>query len=265
MALNYLLVQGARLDVVVNLDGFNEVALPPSELTSNNIFPLYPRNWFHRVSGLDPESRRALGRVFYFEDLRRLKARRFSRFPLGHSMIGGLLWKWTDRGLEQEIFRTSASLRDRETADGGYQAHGPRYRRVFPGKDLYQILAQTWYNASLQMHRLTAASGIEYYHFLQPNQYVANSKPLSKEELQTAWREDHMYRKGVTTGYPLLIAAGERLRQQGVAFHDLTMAFEEVPQTLYIDSCCHFNHEGYRLVAVAIADALEARGNLPNR
>jgi hypothetical protein len=38
----YLLALGAQIDVVVNIDGFNEVALPPAENLLKKVFPVYP-------------------------------------------------------------------------------------------------------------------------------------------------------------------------------------------------------------------------------
>lgn len=50
LALAYLLSLGAEFDIVINIDGFNEVALPPSENIPKNVFPIYPRGWYYRVA-----------------------------------------------------------------------------------------------------------------------------------------------------------------------------------------------------------------------
>jgi hypothetical protein len=69
---------------------------------------------------------------------------------------------------------------------------------------LYEYLARVWSESSAQMRRLCEANGIEYYHFLQPNQYVDDSKPLDDGERKVAIRAGHPYQKGVVSGYPLL-------------------------------------------------------------
>ena len=53
MALTYLLSLGAEFDLVINIDGFNEVALPPSEIVPQGVFPLYPRDWCSQTTKLD--------------------------------------------------------------------------------------------------------------------------------------------------------------------------------------------------------------------
>ena len=49
MTLNYLLSIGSEFDIVINIDGFNEAALPLSDNVPRNIFPFYPRNWFEQI------------------------------------------------------------------------------------------------------------------------------------------------------------------------------------------------------------------------
>ncbi|MFP6606164.1 MAG: hypothetical protein VCC19_06285, partial [Myxococcota bacterium] len=51
MALAWMLSLGAHFDVVVNLDGFNEVVLPYAENDPLGIHPAYPRSWHLYQSG----------------------------------------------------------------------------------------------------------------------------------------------------------------------------------------------------------------------
>src|SRR5581483_3419802 len=43
MALTYMLSLGGHFDVVINVDGFNEVTLPVNENLPNHVFPFFPR------------------------------------------------------------------------------------------------------------------------------------------------------------------------------------------------------------------------------
>ena len=106
------------------------------------------------------------------------------------------------------------------------------------------------------LDRLCRGSGIRYFHFLQPNQYLAGSKPILEEEKRTAIFKGHPYGEGVERGYPILIRLGERLRGQGVAYHDLTKIFAGHAEPIYIDNCCHYNQAGYDIMAEAIAQAI---------
>lgn len=65
--------------------------------------------------------------------------------------------------------------------------------------------------------------------------------------------EDQRYGPGAVRGYPLLVAVGAEL---GVAFVDLTTAFEGISERIYRDACCHYLERGYHLLA---AEALRGR------
>lgn len=116
------------------------------------------------------------------------------------------------------------------------------------------------------MAELSRASGIAYFHFLQPNQYVPGSKPISAEEAQKAisGEEDYKFRTAVELGYPLLAAAGERLAADGLEFIDLRFMFRDHPEPLYVDTCCHLGLDGNDLLGEEIGRQVGKRlGSLP--
>jgi hypothetical protein len=128
-----------------------------------------------------------------------------------------------------------------------FASHGPlaRYR----GADqVYGDIAELWKESSLQMHRLARANKARYYHFLQPNQYMPDVKPMLEEERAVALRPDSAYGKSVARSYPLLREKGQELVREGVRFHDLTGIFGGIGKPLYIDDCCHVNAEGNAMI-----------------
>lgn len=140
-------------------------------------------------------------------------------------------------------------------AQRAYVSSGPRMK--FPSEDaLYLELARIWADSSLQMSRLCEANGIRYIHFLQPNQYIEDSKTLTQEEKDVAYNPDHPYRPGVIEGYPCLFRAAEELEAQGVSFHDLTRVYVDSEETLYVDDCCHVNARGFEIIAQAMAEKM---------
>ena len=112
--------------------------------------------------------------------------------------------------------------------------------------------------SSLQIHQLCAASGIQYFHFLQPNQYVPGSKTLSDEERLLVYGAEHPGRKHVEAGYPLLVHEGQALIDRGVCFSDLTLVFADHPEPTYADRCCHLNPHGNEVLARKMADVIVA-------
>lgn len=257
MTLAYLLSQGVELDVAINLDGVNEVVLPAFEGVPAGVHPSYPRSWHLRVEGLpDLAAQVRLGRLADLGERRAALARAFSRPVLERSPTWNLLWWVLDRRLALRLSEVAARPAPAE-GPTRYAATGPPFE---PGPEgLHHALARQWAEASIQMARLASGNGIAYLHFLQPNQYVPASKSFSREERALIVQPDHPYRAAVEAGYPELAEEAERLRREGVDFHDLRFLFADEPATVYVDSCCHLNALGNELLARAIGEAVVER------
>jgi len=255
MTLAWFLSLGAEFDLVINLDGFNEVVLPAVENVPKGVFPLFPRSWYFRVGPLDPEVRKAMGRVYYLESRRTAHAELFSRPPLRYSATAALAWTVLDRFDSLVVRRQQARLVKAPAETAAFVARGPARIPADEGA-MFAELAAAWRSGSLQMHRLCEGNGIRYFHFLQPNQYVPGSKPIGAAERRLALGDPYGFAAPVRSGYPLLQAAGRDLVGAGVRFHDLTRVFAAHDEPLYIDGCCHFSPSAYELVAAAMAQAI---------
>jgi hypothetical protein len=265
LLLNYLLALGGELDVLVNLDGFNEVALHAAENAKKGVAPIYPRSWYYRVAGgSDREAQALIGRGAYLADEMRENAVLFSRAPLRWSPLGQLTWDLRHRLLSLRSDGLRTALRERRPAA---EAAGGLAGPPFAGGEaaLYAELAAIWARGSRQLDRLSRANGIRYYHFLQPNQYT-DQKPMGADERARAYDEGYPYRPGVVKGYPLLAAEGKRLAAEGVRFTDLSALFADHAEPLYVDPCCHFDARGHEILARRIAGVIArdlARDPLP--
>ena len=82
--------------------------------------------------------------------------------------------------------------------------------------------AGAWRRSSLLLDQACRANGIERSHFLQPNQYVIGSQPLS-EGKRVALSTELSDGSFVPEAYPLLQSAGEERTGTGVRFQDLTL------------------------------------------
>ena len=168
-----------------------------------------------------------------------------------------MFWSWRDQVCARELQDIEERIRTAVTPRTRFLETGPKILEFAEG-DVYQHLVGIWQRSSLQLHHQCQANGIRYYHFLQPNQYVAGSKELNSEERRQAFDEHHAYRLGVEKGYPLLVAAGQNLVQEGVQFRDLTHVFSDIGDTVYRDTCCHLNQRGDEILATNIARAILA-------
>jgi hypothetical protein len=255
-----LLAIGAQFDAVVNLDGFNEVD-GAADNVQDGVNPYYPHHW-------QAQARRALDRGLLVHAARIEAARddrdhlrsAFAAWPVvRHSAFLLALWDALDRrqlaALRRETVALDAALTDQEKPP---QVSGPPF--AFDDADtMFADFVEVWARSSLEMENLCRGQGIEYLHFLQPNQYFEGSKVLNENERRVAWDPDVADAGRVATGYPLLIARGRELSGQGVDFHDLTMLFHDDAGDIYSDPCCHFTQRGADRVAEAIAAAIIAR------
>lgn len=257
LALAYLGALGTQLDVVVNLDGFNEVVLPVLENLPKGVALSYPRNWYLRTAEVQPGPvLRLVSRVDALEARRTFTARVAGAPLLRWSPTVHVLWRTADRALTRRVGRVERELLQAKGDDRRFASTGPPN----PSGDRAEVLRELtliWRDASLQMDNLARGNGARYLHFLQPNQYLG-TKPLGPAEREAALDDRSPFPELVREGYPLLQAAGRELVAAGVEFHDLTGLFVGVEEPLYRDTCCHVNATGSERVAAAIADAILA-------
>jgi hypothetical protein len=259
LILDYLLSLGGHFDLVINLDGFNEVALA-AESQRKGVYPFYPRGWSLRMAGVpETELLKLIGAKFIAEQSRSRWAATFLEPPLRYSVTSNLVWKLRDRQLAGRVAEFALGIQQFETQAkrAPFQARGPAFAAATEA-DLYREIARVWARSSLQMSRLVGANGGAYFHFLQPNQYVPKSKIIGPKERAIAIDRQHPYRHGVRAGYPHLVDAGQSLPREGVEFHDLSRIFKGVERPLYSDACCHLNEEGIGLLATRIGEIIRS-------
>lgn len=258
MALNYYLTLGQHFDVIINIDGFNEIAGPPTANGPKGVNPSFPSGWFHIADRLpDTAMLSMVGAVTNAKERRKGWAQTMLESPyLAHSVTAQFIWKGFDRHLnagvtraELALMQAPPSLAKKESKQGLPYLYGDDTK-------LAADLAGYWERSSLMMHELASAQGIPYLHFLQPNQYVPGSKPFSAEERSIAFNTDSPYRRWVPLAYPLLKESGKRLQAQGVNFRDLSTLFTGVRETVYKDDCCHMNMAGNEMIGAVVAPTI---------
>jgi hypothetical protein len=260
LTLNYLLALGADIDIWINFDGFNDVVLPVAENLPAHIAPVYPRGWSVLSRYAATAEERRLRSEIYALGRSRNESRRFiSDTILARSAFVLVVWEAIDMRYASRISKLNSELVAAiNHAVAAPTQVGPLYgSEPLLEDEAFDQAIDIWKNSSLQMHRLCAANGIQYIHFIQPNQYFVGSKTLSEDEKRSAWAPGG-YQPFAEKGYPLLVRAAEDLRAQGVPVVDLTRVFADEPKTVYIDTCCHFNRYGNQELVRHIADAILA-------
>lgn len=256
---------GAEFDVVVNVDGYNEAVLAIHDNHKNGVNMAYPRAWHART--LDIVEAREFSDSYELLRIRGTR-QRLAREALGSSIWWSptyqLVWRLRHNSLEADRARLRVKLMHGhyEVNGRGYVAAGP-IEKFANDTEADAAAVELWLRCSVQLHRLVTGDGAVYVHALQPNQYLPGSKPLSKLEAKNFHSTTAPEGKTISRLYPRMIATGARLREKGVCFYDLTSIFEDVPETLYVDWCCHYNAVGNEMlaehVAASILDAMADR------
>ena len=260
LLVNYLLALGAEFDVVVNLDGFNEVALPDVENLPNHVFAAFPRGWNVRVMDTDDiEILRTVGNFVAIQEAGKAQAKFFGQTPWRWSPTACVVWLALHRRSQAQEFQAHHEVQALSDRGKIHLALGPA--QSFDSKEsLYRHCVALWKNSSRLLHATCQQRSIRYLHFLQPNQYLPGSKPLmTGEEKAKAFQDRYPGRNAVEHGYPLLQQAGQELIAEGIEFHDLTQLFQKTAEPTYRDECCHLNETGNAMLAKRIAEALIRR------
>lgn len=249
---SYMLTMGGSFDIIVNLDGYNELNGPYRNF-SRGVFPFFPAVWEQLNELTIPEiaiAGRILQRRAELAELQQDAA----ASPFRYSAAYGLLHRYRIQRANDRIRQLNYDLTQVETGRQ-FARHGPRGN--FQNFDQVRREAvRVWYRSSAVLGRVAAAAGADYYHFLQPSQYLPDSKPLSPEELRFAYGETQRQILNYPETYPLLTQYGQELQRDGVNYFDLNGIFRDYPETLYIDRCCHLNARGNELLAAAMVQQL---------
>jgi len=251
----YCLLSGVKFDLILNIDGFNDLALTISNI-EDQINPLFPSG-FH--TGL-------MSKAFNNQLDRKTAQRIVDLYDL-YGKEYGLLEKLEKSGLRGSAFLNLLGVRWSQKIQN--QLHHLDYAMAkdllgsmteeFRGPEIalkgnsYEFAAQLWKQTSEMIAAISQHYQIPYIHVLQPNQYVDGSKPLSENEQKIAYQANYRWGQIAKEGYPYLIEAGKRLRAQGIAFYDLTQVFKNISEDIYLDVCCHFGNRGNIIMGKDIA------------
>lgn len=258
MHLEYALLSGFEFDAVVNIDGFNDLVLAV-ENRRKGLNPLYPSGYHVGLmsaasgGGLDPV---AVGRLAEVWSLYRQEARVLAAAQqpvLAQSALANLLAGLWSRRSQARIGRLQYELTQAAQDQMAAVYRGPT---LPASEDELAAAARSWRESSEMIGAVLEKRGIPYLHFLQPNQYVEGSKPMSEAERKLAVDPDNPWGAIARQGYGKLVAEGAALRAGGERFHDLTQLFRAEEAAVYTDNCCHFGPRGNELLAAAVAKVL---------
>ena len=249
-------------DAAVFLDGFNEVVHlpPPGRLNKVNRSFFLPSGHVYKTLNTayaGPENLAALYGLMELKTVKEKWLEFFSRAPWKYSMAAHEIWLKGHRWLERKTER----LRRQAVKDLKKDTLGRVNRRKMSPEEVLERYFGRLAGYYQKAAALARAFDKPFVQFLQPNQYLLDSKTFSSQEKASALSRgtDKGLVERINFYYQRLRMMSARLEAEGVGSVDLTQVFAQTGRTVYSDSCCHLNERGLRLVAKAMVEELDKR------
>jgi len=248
LILNYFLALGQELDMVVNIDGFNEVAL--SNLNNKNKIDLAMPSIQHILPltniASNTLSTKAMKSTIAIQENKAKINQAFTTLQnctlaacdaLTSVYIQNLVNNYKTDVIKFEKERTKQQ-------DGGSVIYINTNKSVLEDSVAFEQMAQNWAKSSIFMHKVLSASNVPYFQVLQPNQYYQTKRVFSAAEKQIAFNQDTPYAKAVELGYPALFKKFPNLEKNHIDILNGVNVFDKTKDAVYVDSCCHYNQAG---------------------
>ena len=248
LILNYFLALGQELDMVVNIDGFNEVAL--SNLNNKNKIDLAMPSVQHiqpltnlANNSLSIKAMKATVRI------QENKAKINQALTTLQNCTLAACDAFTSVYVQNLVnnYKTDVIKFEKERTkqqDGGSVIYINTNKSVLQDSVAFEQMAQNWAKSSIFMHKVLSASNVPYFQVLQPNQYYQTKRVFGEAEKQIAFHQETPYAKAVELGYPALFKKFPNLAKNHIDILNGVKVFDKTKDAVYVDSCCHYNKAG---------------------
>ena len=253
--LQWALTLGDQPDLVLLLDGFNELAIA-AQNAENNVNPLFP-SWWEMQAALEspldaPQELELVGRIVALRQSAEQLVQRTRRWSMLRSALLGSV---AENELEQLSGRSAGLLAQLEQLRAAKKTQRPLFISGPPfvnePAEVQRNSVRAWMEGSRSMQAMCRARNIQFVHVLQPAARDKGSKPLTERE-EKASLEPAVWRQSIEQGYPVLREAGATLAREGINFFDGSRVFEGHSEEIYRDPC-HFDEVGCTILAKFIS------------
>jgi len=248
LILNYFLALGQELDMVVNIDGFNEVAL--SNLNNQNKIDLAMPSLQHILpltslanNSLSIKAMKATIRIQ--ENKARINQGLESLQHCTLAACDALTSVYIQNLVNN--YKTDVIKFEKERSrkkDEGSVIYINTNKSVLEDSVAFEKMAQNWAKSSIFMNKVLSASNVPYFQVLQPNQYYQTKRVFSAAEKQIAFNQETPYARAVELGYPALFKKLPNLEKNNINVLNGVNVFDNTKDAVYVDSCCHYNQAG---------------------
>ena len=225
--LYYLDLMEFKFDIIINLDGFNELALSLSENYAINDHLVYPRNYSRLISTFNSS-------FDCLDDINK-RVNRHSFLPI------------------IELYDLYHIRNCHFNLEGANKNIGTRFSKITNYKkkefeEALKISKKIWKVSSDKIYEFAANKNILYIHILQPNLYLENSKKLTENEKSLLTYPKY---GNIISNYYKSLNINNLNSQKKL---DMRYLFKENSNELYRDYCCHLNNLGMQLISLNIIE-----------
>jgi len=262
IVLAHYLTLGQKIDLLLNIDGFNELAVTDYNLR-NGADALFPAVQIWGAMGRELESQRlnVADSGTLLAAWHRRSARDADVRQADCSAASCWLWYRLSRSLHNwRAAKLATSIQPIDEATTIFPVRLPAPTgpsAAIPGAaDSLDAAVDGWFKGSIALAALARGAGARYLHILQPNQW------FPPEQRYAPIDPNHPYEWAadlVRKGYPMMRARMPALRAAGVHVFDASALFVgDDNRLVFIDDCCHYTKEGYATLFRALADQIVA-------
>lgn len=259
LTLSYYLSIGQELDMVINIDGFNELAVSylndkaGVEVSMPNGIVVAPLISLANKE-MAPEDLALSLEVLQLKKNVKQTANRLRRCRLSTAYM--LRWIQARHFLNQYLAKSERLNQMKRQEGKDSLVYLKRVENPLGDPEVFERTLDVWRNSSVAMNDLLAARKIPYFEFIQPNQYYATRRQFSAEEEKIAFHDASPFKEPTIKGYPRLLARIDSVRDAGVIVFNAVNVFDETPDIVYMDSCCHYSDKGNEVFSRYVGQSL---------
>ena len=250
LILNYFLALGQELDLVINIDGFNEVAL--SNLNNKNQINLAMPSIQH-ISPLTSLANNSLS-IEAMQATIRIKENK-TRINEGLESLQHCSLAACDaltsvyvqnlvNNYRKDVIAFEKERSKKQQDEEGSVIFINKNKSILEDSAAFEQMSWNWAKSSIFMHKILSASNVPYFHVLQPNQYYQTKRVFGEAEKRIAFNKETPYAKAVELGYPAILGKFPNLQKNNINILNGVKVFDKTKDAVYVDSCCHYNKAG---------------------
>ncbi|MGB3512357.1 MAG: hypothetical protein WBA93_24590 [Microcoleaceae cyanobacterium] len=263
LILNYFISIGQEFDLVINIDGFNEVALSNLNNQAQVELALPSVQHIQPLTGLannDLSVMKAIVEISELKDklLTAINKLESCKLALCHSFRSWQVKQFLD-SYQKQVINYDEKIARKSNKIGGSDSlvYFTKMPAVLEDDVAFEKMSDIWYDSSLTMNQILSSRNIPYFHFIQPNQYYPTQRVFTEEE-KFLVIENHPYAEGIKKGYPVLLSKVDDLQKENVNVFSAVTILDDEKSPVYRDACCHYNMIGETILEKYIANSIES-------